>query len=154
MSSGKVVAPDNLTDAGKAADKRRVTGTAFDKSGKDGRALDVHPRNTEGEPLFTTEVPPTGGAINHQNGTVATAGTPITITPPSGNIKSIIVQNPFKGPNENGANNVLLISIDGGTTYYSVAKGGQFNANPVDLASFGIDTNIDGTNYELILEFA
>ena len=151
MSSGKINAPNTLDTE---QNKQRITGTDFDKGGEPARALDTFPRNTESEPLHTVEVPPAAGAIDHQNGEVATAGTPVTITPPSGNIKSIIVQNPFKGPNENGANNVLLISIDGGTTYYSVAKGGQFNANPVDLASFDIDTNIDGTNYELILEFA
>ena len=151
MSSGKINAPNTLDTE---QNKQRITGTDFDKSGSPARALDVHPRNTEDEPLYTSEVPPAGGQIDHQNGSIPTAGTPITITPPSGNIKSIIVQNPFKGPNENGANDVLLVSLTGGATYYSVAKGGQFNANPVDLASVDIDTNTDGANYELILEFA
>jgi hypothetical protein len=86
------------------------------------------------------------------NGTVATAGTPVTITPTSAKpIQLILIQNPRKGPNANSSSNkVLLVKVDGGALKYSVARGSQIYI-PGVYNSFTIDANLNGTNYELIL---
>jgi hypothetical protein len=92
------------------------------------------------------------GTQEHQNGSVTTAGTPVTITPASGNIRAIIVQNPSEGANANVVGEALLISQDGGTTYFSIPFGGFYTVSETNLASVKIDTNVNGTNYEILLE--
>lgn len=86
----------------------------------------------------------------HFNGSVATAGTPVTITPSSGKITSIIVYNPRKGPNANGVNDVLLVNIDGTTTEISIPRGESLEVDTY-IDDFTIDTNVNGTNYEVII---
>lgn len=86
----------------------------------------------------------------HFNGSVATAGVPVTITLTSGkDISNILIINPSKGPNENSNNDLLYLNIDGGSFYITLARGDSI-AVPVNKASIKIDTNINGTNYELI----
>ncbi len=90
----------------------------------------------------------------HVNGTVVTAGTPVTVTPPSGNIKAFILQNPPVGPNLNSSTKVLLVSFDGGANYFTVPNGAIYVAEEIDEANITIDATKDNTNFEIILEYA
>lgn len=96
----------------------------------------------------------TSGSLTqeHFNGTVETSGTPITVTPTSGNIVSIIVQNPDDGPNQNPGNRVLLLSWDGGTTYFSIKNTGIYTASNISEPSVVLDATGNNTNFEIILE--
>lgn len=86
----------------------------------------------------------------HFNGSVATAGSPVTITLTSGNdISNIFLINPSAGPNANGVNDLLYLNIDGGATYITLARGDSVSL-PVNRVNIKIDTNINATNYELI----
>ena len=87
----------------------------------------------------------------HVNGVVATAGVPVTLTAPSSNkIQQIFVQNPSRGVNANGTNDVLYINIDGTSTYIALARG-ESVALTGDTASIKIDSSINGVKYEAIL---
>lgn len=86
----------------------------------------------------------------HFNGSVTTAGSPVTITLTSTNeISNLIIVNPSKGPNSNGVNDLLYLNIDGGSTYITIARGESL-ALPVNKASIKVDANNNGTNYEII----
>lgn len=88
----------------------------------------------------------------HFNGSVATAGVPVTITPSNGrNIQSVSVLNPRKGTNANGIDDVLLVSVDGGTNYISLARGDSLSVDANILSGVRIDTNTNGTNYEVLV---
>lgn len=86
------------------------------------------------------------------NGTVATAGSPVTITPTSGKvIQLVLIQNPRKGPNANSSSNkVLLVNISGTGIRYSIPRGTHIYI-PGVFNSFTIDANTNSTNYELML---
>jgi hypothetical protein len=100
---------------------------------------------------FDVEIQDEVGVIpEHFNGSVAIAGTPVTITPSSGKITTIKVYNPRKGTNANGLNDVLLVSYDGGTTYISVPRGEVEELNTY-LDNFKIDANNNGVNYEVVI---
>ena len=87
----------------------------------------------------------------HINGNVATAGSSQTITPSSGNkIQLAYIKNPNKGPNANGFQDVLLVSIDGSTNYTVISRG-EYTFFPGVFDSIKIDTNNDGTKYEIII---
>jgi hypothetical protein len=87
----------------------------------------------------------------HFNGTVTTAGTPVTITPSSGKIiQLVLINNPNRGPNANTINQVLLVNIDGGSYKFSVPRGSSFYI-PGIFSSFKIDSNLNSTKYEVIL---
>ena len=82
-------------------------------------------------------------------GSVATAGSPITIVPATGRIiRHTTIYNPRKGPNANAFADVLLYSVDGGTTYHSLPRG-EWEHIPGNYTDFRIDTNNNGTNYEV-----
>jgi len=86
------------------------------------------------------------------SGSVTTAGSSITITPSSAKpIQLVLIQNPNKGPNANSNQNaVLLVNTDGGSYKFTIARGTGFYI-PGIFTSFTIDTNINGTKYEVIL---
>lgn len=88
----------------------------------------------------------------HINSNVVTAGIPINVTAASGNIRSIIIQNPFDGPNQNSNNKVLLISWDSGTTYFSVPNGAFYVAENINEPVVTIDSTSNDTNFEIVLE--
>lgn len=84
-------------------------------------------------------------------GSVTTAGSPATISATSTKpIKYIFILNPSKGVNANDINDVLYVNIDGGSFYITVARGESISL-PVNKSSIKIDTNTNGTKYELIL---
>lgn len=87
----------------------------------------------------------------HYNGSVATAGSPVTLTHTSGNIKGFIVNNPTKGTNANGINDVLYISTDSGTTYLTIERGANLSISLINIVDLRIDSNNNGVNYEVIL---
>lgn len=87
----------------------------------------------------------------HLNASVVTAGTPAVITPSSGTIRSMIIQNPMDGPNKNPINKVLLVSWDG-ITYFSVPNGAFFTAENIKEVDIYIDATTNNTNFELIME--
>lgn len=86
----------------------------------------------------------------HINGSVPTAGTPITVT--AGNslpIQQALIVCPGKGPNANTGGSYLLVSSDG-TTYTTVPRGGSLRIDGV-FDNLKIDASINGVKYELIL---
>ena len=85
------------------------------------------------------------------NDTVTTAGTPKIESPTSAKpIQLALIKNPNKGPNANSSQDVLLIIIDGGSQVFSISRG-EYVYFPGVFSSISIDTNTNGTNYELIL---
>jgi hypothetical protein len=87
----------------------------------------------------------------HINGTVTTAGTPVSLTPSTGEpIELILVRNPSKGPNANSSNIVLLINIDGTSTYISLNRGETVYI-PGLFSSAKIDSNTNGAKFEVIV---
>ena len=91
-----------------------------------------------------------GNTPEQINGSVTTAGVPVTITPSSGKITSIEVVNPNKGPNANSSADLLYVSFDG-TTYATINRGGYKALEGVYLDSIKIDSNNNGVKYEIIL---
>lgn len=92
-------------------------------------------------------------APKHFNGSVTTAGSPITlVSPDASNFTSAVVSNPIKGPNENGKNDLLLVSFDSGTTYLTVERGSSVSIT-ANFANIKIDSNEDGTNYEVLTTY-
>lgn len=104
------------------------------------------------DPGEVTTVELVTGTQEHINGTVTTAGSPDTITPTANTIRAFVVQNPIKGPNKNGSSDVLLISLDSGVTFFSLARGDVLTMSYVNIADIRMDSNNNGTNYEIILE--
>jgi len=101
---------------------------------------------------FDIEVQDQRGNIpEHFNGSVTTAGSPVTITPTSGKIVAAEVFNPNRGSSANGFDDNLLVSFDGGSTFRTVPRGGTLSIESVYLDDFQIDANNNGTNYEVIL---
>lgn len=87
----------------------------------------------------------------HINGTVTTAGSPNTLTPSSGkNIQLAYIKNPNKGTNANNTVDVLYITIDG-TSLFTTLSRGEYIYMPGIFANLKIDTNNNGTKYEVIV---
>lgn len=83
------------------------------------------------------------------NGTVATAGVPVSITESNSNkIQQLLLQNPSRGPNANEINDVLFVNIDGGSFYMSLARGESISLVG-DITTIKIDASANATNYEL-----
>lgn len=86
-------------------------------------------------------------------GNVATVGEPITITPASGNIiKTIFIEcnSTIDPDNPNNTNDALKYSIDGGTVYFTLMAGLNILL-PGTFANLKLDTNVDGTSYQVIV---
>lgn len=88
--------------------------------------------------------------VEQFNGSVTTAGVPVTITPSTGTITGVIVSNPTRGPNANGSTDVVLVSIDG-TNYMALSRGESLNVDDIYVTSIKIDANNNGTNYETVI---
>lgn len=87
----------------------------------------------------------------HFNGSITTAGSPSTITPAtSRDIGLAFVKNPNRGPNQNNFSDVLLVSLDGGSTYTSLSRGESVYL-PGMFTSLLIDSNNNNVNYEIIV---
>jgi hypothetical protein len=100
---------------------------------------------------FSIETQDEKGVIPENiNGTVVTAGTPVTISPSSGKITSLTVYNPRRGPNSNNNNDVLLISVDSSGTKISLPRGEDFSLDTY-IDSFEIDANNNNTNFEVVI---
>lgn len=82
---------------------------------------------------------------------VVTAGIPNTITPTNARpIRWASIYNPRSGPNANAISDVILYSLDGGSTYHSLPRG-EWVGVPGVFTDLTIDTNNNGTNYEIIV---
>lgn len=94
-----------------------------------------------------------GTSPEHKNGTVTTAGSPVTVSrTDSANCVYIFVNNPSKGTRANDINDVLYVSIDGGTTYITLSRGeSQYFPGYIINGNLKIDTSNNGTNYEVVL---
>jgi hypothetical protein len=87
----------------------------------------------------------------HFNGTVTTAGTPVSITPSNGRIIQLaLIKNPSKGTNKNNTADVLLLNIDATTTYMSLNRG-EFVYLAGAFATLKIDSNNNGVKYEVVV---
>ena len=92
----------------------------------------------------------------HYNGTVTTAGVPVTVSTINNNtIQYTYVYNPTRGPNANSPGDMLYISWDGGTTYTTLPRGSSIMWPGKGSGSSGesitIDSNVDGVKYEVML---
>lgn len=91
--------------------------------------------------------------LAHFNGSVTTAGSPVTISAPnSEKISSAIIDNPDKGTNANDKADLLLVSFDGGTTFKTVKRGTSLSVT-ASFTDIRIDSNNNGTNYEVIITY-
>ena len=87
----------------------------------------------------------------HFNSNVAVAGVPNSITPTSAKpIQLAYIKNPNKGVNANDPNDVLYINIDGTVNYTTISRG-EYIYIPGVFTTLKIDTNNDGTKYEVIV---
>lgn len=87
----------------------------------------------------------------HFNGSVTTAGTPVSITPTNAKpIQLALVSNPKKGPNANATNDVLLVNIDGTTVEMALARGEKVYF-PGIFNTLSVDSNNNSVNYEVIV---
>lgn len=93
------------------------------------------------------------GTQQHVNGIVVSKTVPVDVLPISGKIKAFIIQNPTGGPNRNGSNKVLLVSLDEGVTFFSVVNGGSYSAEQIDIDKIVIDSTRNNTKFEIILEY-
>ena len=82
---------------------------------------------------------------------VLTAGTAINIVPATGRIIQLLyVKNANKGPNKNGNQDVLLVTLDGSVNAVSVSRG-EYTYFPGTFTSVDIDSNNDNTKAEVIV---
>lgn len=87
----------------------------------------------------------------HVNGNVPVAATPVVLTAPGPNtIQQVFIQNPSKGVNSNGVNDILYISIDEGTTFLTLIRGESVSLAG-DTPNVQIKSSSNGVNYEAIL---
>ncbi len=87
------------------------------------------------------------------NGNVATAATPVTITPTTGRIvKLAFINVPSKRDpdNPNDINDAIKYSVDGGTIYQTLLSGESIYI-PGNFTDLRLDTNENGTTYQVIL---
>jgi hypothetical protein len=89
----------------------------------------------------------------HKNGSVTTAGTPVTVSRTDAkNSQLVFINNPSKGVNANAINAVLYVSIDGGVTYVSLARGeSQHFPGVIVNGNLKINASANGVKYEAIL---
>lgn len=89
----------------------------------------------------------------HFNGSVATAGSPVTITPSTGNVIMYFfidvpsVRDPVA---PNALTDAIMYSLDAGTTYQYLMSGESVFL-PGNIASLRINTNANGTTYRIIV---
>ena len=86
-------------------------------------------------------------------GSVATTGTPVTIAPTSGKtIQNIFIEcnSTIDPDNPNSASDALKYSIDGGSVYFTLMAGSSVLL-PGTFANLKLDTNADGTFYQVIV---
>jgi hypothetical protein len=120
----------------------------------DVHALDVSVHNSDGTAVDNTNPLPVTFAEpdivpTHFEGSVATAGTPVSLTLPNP-IQLAFVFNPNKGASANNQLDVLYITIDGSTKKTTVPRGSS-RYFPGVFSTFKVDTNNSGTKYEVIL---
>lgn len=88
----------------------------------------------------------------HFEGTVTTAGSPITITPTNSKpiqLAFINVQG-VRDPNPNGINDAIYITIDGSSNKISFMSG-ESQYIPGVFNSLKVDSNNNGTSYQIIV---
>lgn len=120
---------------------------------------DTHDSIRIGDGVETVGVNP-DGSINtksvdpdivptHFESFIATAGTPdsLSLTNP---IQLAFVFNPNKGDNKNNSQDVLYITLDGSSNRTTVPRGSS-RYFPGVFNTLEVDTNNDGTKYEIIL---
>lgn len=86
------------------------------------------------------------------DGFISTGSAYITVTS-SGIVRSVIVQNPKRGPYKNAdADTYLEMSLDGGLKWYTLARGDRLSA---DIRPTGdavlLRTNTNGAGYQMIM---
>jgi len=87
----------------------------------------------------------------HFNGTITTAGVPVTITPTNAKpITNAIIINQNKGPNANSADDLIYVNLTAGSTYTTVQRGATLTVSG-SFTSLKLDTNNNGTKYEIIV---
>jgi hypothetical protein len=96
-----------------------------------------------------------GRDTEHYNGSVTTAGSPVTVSTSSANpIQFSYILNPSKGTNANDPTDLLYVSWDG-TNYTVIPRGGYImwpgKGFGTSNQSIKIDSNANGTNYEVML---
>ena len=87
------------------------------------------------------------------SGSIATAGSPVTLTPTSTNpVQLAFVNVPsVRDPSApNSLSDAIRVSLDGGTTYVTLMSG-ESQYFPGSFASLKLDTNANGTTYQVIL---
>lgn len=89
----------------------------------------------------------------HFNGNVASAGTPVTITPTNSRPIQLayIMCNSTRDPdNSNNINDAIKFSLDGGSTY-STLMSGESQYVPGVFDNIKIDASDDGVYYQIIV---
>lgn len=87
----------------------------------------------------------------HFEGAVATAGSPVSISPSNGkDIQLVFIHNPNKGDNSNNFNDALYITLDGSANKTTIPRGAS-RYFPGIMSSIDVDSNNNGTNYEIIV---
>jgi uncharacterized protein YaiE (UPF0345 family) len=89
----------------------------------------------------------------HFNGNVASAGTPVTLTPTSAKPVQLafIHCNSVRDPsNANAIGDAIKFSLDGGVSWTTLMSGESICV-PGIYANLKLDTNENGTYYEVIL---
>ena len=87
------------------------------------------------------------------NGAISTAGVPVTITPSTGRLVQLAYidcNSTRHSTAPNNINDVIKFSIDGGTTYQELNSGESIFV-PGIFTDLRVDTNANGTNYQVIL---
>ena len=94
-----------------------------------------------------------GSTAEHFNGSVTTAGTPVTITPTSTNpilFFNISVPGVRDPDSPNAIADAIKFSLDGGSNYDYLMSGESIFL-PGNIASLTVDTNANGTTYRIIV---
>ena len=89
--------------------------------------------------------------VEHKNGSVTTAGTPVTITATgSKKILSALIINQAVGPQANSLGDLLYVSFDGGSNYTTISRRGNIAIQGA-YDDIRVDSNNNGVKYEIIL---
>ena len=89
----------------------------------------------------------------HFNGSITTAGSPVTITPTSGrNVQFFFLSVPgVRDPdNPNAISDAIKFSLDAGTTYDNIMSGESIFL-PANITDIRLDSNANGTTYRIIV---
>jgi hypothetical protein len=150
--------PDNIGIVGNTRSTSPVDSNQINRitsiTDSDVHALDVALHNSNGKAIDNNNPLPVINADpdivpTQFESAVAIAGTPDILTL-TNKIQLAFIFNPNKGSNKNGPLDVLYVTIDGSTKKTTIPRGssryfaGVFN-------TFKVDTNNNGTNYEVIL---